>query len=288
MTERIGYVRENLAPQGQSLSGRDVELFLFLPSLIPTLSALSATLLIPLYLLHYILARIKNLTSSRRVTPPLAADFVCVPCMAPSVRRLAISNRIGNLAKRFWYVRISTSSISLVGRIHPLLETWRSLLYRRMNYVPGVTLSGHSHGSVASRLTLKPFFSRTRPSQTGILMLYRVLLKRGPLHKCRAGKLARQAISDTRYQSEVVLGAMASSKVTGPRPSDDQPKKEVQDLRVPSTIALEEVKAGMARVETSLKEEVEGLKATKEKLRIKLEPVEVGATPIMNRKFAID
>lgn len=31
------------------------------------------------------------------------------------------------------------------------------------------------------------------------------------------------------------------------------------DLRVPSTIALEEVKAGMARVETSLKEEVEGL-----------------------------
>ncbi|WVZ26841.1 hypothetical protein V8G54_000136 (mitochondrion) [Vigna mungo] len=82
---------------------------------------------------------------------------------------------------------------------------------------------------------------------------------------------------------------MASSKVTGPRPSDDQPKKEVQvsgnwrqanifrslnptkkDLRVPSTIALEEVKAGMARVETSLKEEVEGLKATKEKLRIKV------------------
>ena len=123
MTERIGYIRENLAPQGQSLSGRDVELFLFLfslkihldkttsyalfptdsqypwasssylwirPSLIPTLSALSATLLIPLYLLHYILARIKNLTSSRRVTPPLAAYFVCVPCMAPSVRRLEI------------------------------------------------------------------------------------------------------------------------------------------------------------------------------------------------------
>jgi len=43
-----------------------------------------------------------------------------------------------------------------------------------------------------------------------------------------------------------------------------------KDLRVPSTIALEEVKAGMARVETSLKEEVEGLKATKEKLRIKV------------------
>lgn len=35
-------------------------------------------------------------------------------------------------------------------------------------------------------------------------------------------------------------------------------------------IALEEVKAGMARVETSLKEEVEGLKATKEELRIKV------------------
>lgn len=33
MTERIGYVRENLAPQGQSLSGRDVELFLLLFSL---------------------------------------------------------------------------------------------------------------------------------------------------------------------------------------------------------------------------------------------------------------
>ncbi|QCE10595.1 hypothetical protein DEO72_LG10g1825 [Vigna unguiculata] len=33
---------------------------------------------------------------------------------------------------------------------------------------------------------------------------YRVLLKRGPLNKCRAGKLARQAISYTRYQSEVV------------------------------------------------------------------------------------
>ncbi|KAK7375816.1 hypothetical protein VNO78_35127 [Psophocarpus tetragonolobus] len=32
----------------------------------------------------------------------------------------------------------------------------------------------------------------------------KVLLKRGPLHKCRAGKLARQAISDTWYQSEVV------------------------------------------------------------------------------------
>ncbi|KAK7373338.1 hypothetical protein VNO80_06741 [Phaseolus coccineus] len=43
-----------------------------------------------------------------------------------------------------------------------------------------------------------------------------------------------------------------------------------KDLRVPSTIALEEVKAGMARVETSLKEEVQGLKATKEKLRIKV------------------
>ena len=50
-----------------------------------------------------------------------------------------------------------------------------------MNYVPGVTLSGHSHGSVASRLTLKPFFSRTRPSQTGILMLcklFRQIIKR--------------------------------------------------------------------------------------------------------------
>ena len=45
-----------------------------------------------------------------------------------------------------------------------------------------------------------------------------------------------------------------------------KPTKKVN----PSTIALEEVKAGMARVETSLKEEVEGLKATKEELRIKV------------------
>ncbi|KAK8701354.1 hypothetical protein V6N13_019741 [Hibiscus sabdariffa] len=32
-------------------------------------------------------------------------------------------------------------------------------------------------------------------------------------------------IRTIRYQSKVVLGAMASSKVTDPRPSDDQPKK---------------------------------------------------------------
>lgn len=47
-------------------------------------------------------------------------------------------------------------------------------------------------------------------------------------------------------------------------------KPTKKDLRVPSTIALEEVKAGMACVETSLKEEVEGLKATNEELRIKV------------------
>ncbi|KAK7377772.1 hypothetical protein VNO80_03204 [Phaseolus coccineus] len=123
---------------------------------------------------------------------------------------------------------------------------------------------------VSHRGKFKERVGRSSPSKRGDRRLVvlvaveghpdRVLLKRGPLHKCRVGKLARQDISDTRYQSEVV-------EPWHPPRSLNPTKK---DLRVTSTIALEEVKAGMARVETSLKEEVEELKATKEKLRIKV------------------
>ena len=64
-------------------------------------------------------------------------------------------------------------------------------------------------------------------------------------------------------------------------------KPTKKDLRVPSTIALEEVKAGMARVETSLKEEVEGLKATNEELRIKVAILERAVGPGMSRTISI-
>ena len=66
-------------------------------------------------------------------------------------------NLIQNLAKGFWAVRISTSSISLVGRIHLLLE--KPLVQKD-------ELRPWSHSvwtlprlsCVASRLTLKAFF----------------------------------------------------------------------------------------------------------------------------------
>ncbi|KAK7309484.1 hypothetical protein RJT34_06243 [Clitoria ternatea] len=111
--------------------------------------------------------------------------------MAPS-----LAHQIGNLAKRLWDACINTSSISLFGRIHSLLETWRSLLYKRINYVPGVTLSGHSHDSVASRLTLKPFFSWTRPSQTGNLMLLLIQQVGAPTIPMPASTLASFDLED--------------------------------------------------------------------------------------------
>ncbi|KAK8539539.1 hypothetical protein V6N13_034832 [Hibiscus sabdariffa] len=56
-----------------------------------------------------------------------------------------------------------------------------------------------------------------------------------------------------RYQSEVVLGAMASSKVTDPRPSDDQPKKRSKSAeRVALETGVGELKLNVADGEAIL------------------------------------
>ncbi|KAK8978896.1 hypothetical protein V6N11_030942 [Hibiscus sabdariffa] len=60
-------------------------------------------------------------------------------------------------------------------------------------------------------------------------------------------------IRTIRYQSKVVLGSMASSKVTDPRPSDDQPKKRSKSWeRVALEIGVVELKLNVADGEAIL------------------------------------